>query len=134
MAGAAAPRSAAAVTARSIISSVTSGRAASWMAISPACSEHSCTPAQAEAVRSAPPSVTHLSFAMPRSLARAAMVGIFSLCVTTTISSMHSLLSSAASVRSMTVQPPSCSISLSVPIRVPLPAATTTAEQNGLAG
>ena len=62
------------------------------------------------------------------------MVDIFSLCVTTTISSMHSLLSSAASVRYMTVQPPSCSISLSVPIRVPLPAATTTAEQNGLAG
>ena len=132
MAGAAAPRSAAAFTARSIISSVTRGLAASWMAMSPACSEHSCTPAQAEAVRSAPPSVTHLSFFMPRSLARAAIVGIFSLCVTTMISSMHPLLSSAASVRSMTVQPPSCIISLSVPIRVPLPAATTTAEQNGL--
>ena len=128
-AGAAAPRCLAHSTARSIISSVTSGLAASCIAISPARSEHSRTPARDEAVRSAPPSTTHLSFVIPASRARLAMTGIFSGLVTTTSSSTSGQRSKASSVRSITGLPPSSSMSLSSPIRLDEPAATITAEQ-----
>ena len=134
MAGAAAPRSAAARTAREIISSVTSGRAASCMAMSPAAAEHSRTPARDEAMRVPPPVTTHLSFVTPASRAIAATSGIFSLRVTATISSQYALAWNTLSVRSITVMPPSSIASLSSPMRLEEPPATMTAEQKGLSG
>ena len=121
-AGAAAPVFSAASSTRVMTSSLTKGRAASWMATSSPFAAR--TPARALRARVAPPFTSATGFWQRAAAARAA---VSSAPVTSTRSVTRGWRSKAATLADSTVPPPSGAESLSNPIRRDEPAATSTA-------
>ena len=123
----AAPQESAALTTLSMSSLFINGRAQSWKQRKSLFAAFA--PFLTDSVRVAPPSTVLIGF-----LQRDTMVSISLLLrQTRTMSSTVSAAETASSTRSSTVLPPrSMSGLLTPPIRVPLPAATITAETVGL--
>ena len=101
------------------------------MAISSSFGSTSLTPTSADSTRVAPPESTLLTFEIPKLRQSSAISSMRSARVTTTISATSGQASKVRSVLASTGMPPSSAVSLSLPKRSELPAATITAEQRG---
>ena len=132
MPGAAARLFCAALIVSVMITSVTSGRAASWTPMSVARLLAASTPASEDSARVIPPTTTFVIFVRAYWSRSAAISSRRDVRVTTISSSTAAQFCIACSERTSTGTPPTSIISLSRPIRLDEPAASTTIVQNGL--